>query len=87
MYSNKSFGWHLSSRQRASNVENLIALALPVFNIERFAGVISIRSANSESDIFRFAIITSTFTIILPKSTSFLNSQILFFLNIRTYLK
>ena len=69
MYSNKSFGWHLSSRQRASNVENLIALALPVFNIERFAGVISIFSDNSVSDIFRLAIITSTFTIIFPKIT------------------
>ena len=48
----------------ASKVENLMAFALPVFKIERFAIVISNFSESSVSDIFRFAIITSKFTII-----------------------
>mgnify|MGYP002233824791 CR=1 FL=1 len=53
-----------SSLQIASRVEKRIALALPVFRIERFAGVIPIRSAKSPKVIFLFAIITSKFTII-----------------------
>ena len=57
-------GWQFSSLQMASSVEKRTALAFPVFRIERFAGVRSIRSASSPSEIFRFAIITSRFTII-----------------------
>ena len=41
-----------------------MAFAFPVFNMERLAGVRSIFSAKSPSEIFRFAIITSKFTII-----------------------
>ena len=41
-----------------------LLLAFPVFNMERLAGVRSIFSAKSPSEIFRFAIITSKFTII-----------------------
>jgi hypothetical protein len=50
--------------QIASRVENRIAFALPVFNIDKLASVMSTRSDNSESDIFRFANITSRLTII-----------------------
>ena len=57
-------GWHSSSLQIASNVEKRMAFAFPVFNMERLAGVRSIFSARSPSEIFRFAIITSRFTII-----------------------
>ena len=64
LYSNISPGWQSSSLQIASRVEKRMALAFPVFKIERFAGVRSILSASSPSEIFRFAIITSRFTII-----------------------
>jgi hypothetical protein len=48
----------------ASSVEKRIALALSCFQIERLDKVIPTRSDNSLSDILRFAIITSKFTII-----------------------
>ena len=57
-------GWHSSALQIESSVENRMALALPVFSIERFAGVIPTLSASSPEDIFLRASITSTFTII-----------------------
>ena len=41
-----------------------LILALPVFNIDKFAVVIPIESANSLDRIFRLASITSTFIII-----------------------
>lgn len=50
--------------QIASKVEKRMAFAFPVFSMERLAGVRSIFSAKSPSEIFRFAIITSKFTII-----------------------
>ena len=50
-------------------VENLMALALPVFRIERLEGVICILSASSPREILRLAIITSKFTIIGMMST------------------
>ena len=56
-------GWQSNSLQMASRVEKRTALAFPVFRMERLAGVRSIRSASSPSEIFRFAIITSRFTI------------------------
>lgn len=59
-----SAGWQSSALHIASRVEKRIAFALPVFNIERFAGVMPIRSASSNDDILRLASITSTFTII-----------------------
>ncbi len=62
--SNISPGWQFSSRQMASRVEKRTALAFPVFKMERLAGVRSIRSASSLSEIFRFAIMTSRFTMI-----------------------
>ncbi len=48
----------------ASSGANRTAYACPVFRKERLAGVTSTRAANSPSDIFRRAIITSKFTII-----------------------
>ena len=65
-YSRMSPGWHSSSRQIASSVEKRTALALPVLRIDRFACVSPTRSASSESDILRRAIITSKLTIIFP---------------------
>jgi hypothetical protein len=62
----------------ASKVLNLMALALPVFRIERFESVRSTFSESSFNDIFRLAIITSRFTIMgiiyIVKSFSFCNS-------------
>ena len=49
----------------ASSVEKRIALALPVFNIERFAGVIPTRSAQSPERIFFFANSTSRLITIM----------------------
>ena len=57
-------GWQSSALQIASRVENLIAFAFPVFRIDKLAAVIPIFSASSPDDIFLFASITSTFTII-----------------------
>jgi hypothetical protein len=48
----------------ASNVLNRMAFAFPVLSMERLASVMSTFSESSFSDIFRFAIITSKFTII-----------------------
>lgn len=59
-----SAGWQSSALHIASRVEKRIAFALPVFNIERFAGVMPICSASSNDDILRLASITSKFTII-----------------------
>ena len=39
LYSSMSPGWQSSSLQIASRVEKRMALAFPVFKIERFAGV------------------------------------------------
>jgi hypothetical protein len=64
VYSKISAGWQSSAWQMASRVLNLIALALPVFKIERLEGVKSTFSDSSFNDIFRLAIITSKFTII-----------------------
>lgn len=57
-------GWQSSALQIAFKVENRIAFAFPFLSIERLARVKSTFEANSESPIFRFAIITSKFTII-----------------------
>ena len=61
-YSKISPGWQLSSRQIASNVEKRTAFALPVFRIDRLAGVMLMRSANSPSVILRLAITFARFT-------------------------
>ena len=47
VHSRRSPGWQSSSRQRASSVENRIALALFVFSTDRFAIVMPRRSARS----------------------------------------
>jgi hypothetical protein len=57
-------GWQSSWRQIAFNVEKRTAFAFPVFNIDKLALVMPTLSESSLSDIFRFAIITSKFTII-----------------------
>ena len=54
-----SQGWQFRISQISSKVENRIALAFPVFEIERLTVVIPISSANSLEHIFRFARITS----------------------------
>ncbi len=63
-YSRISAGWQSSALQIASKVLKRIAFAFPVFRIERFDNVRSTLSESSFSEIFRFAIITSKFTII-----------------------
>ena len=68
-YSKMSPGWQSSALQIASKVLNLIAFAFPVFKIERFDKVSPTFSESSFSDIFRFAIITSKFTMIATAYT------------------
>ena len=63
-YSKRSPGWQSSALQIDSKVLNLIAFAFPVFKMERFESVKSTLSDSSLSDILRFAIITSKFTMI-----------------------
>ena len=53
-----------------------MALALPVFRMERFAVVMPILSASSLDFIFRLASMTSRLTIIMVPS---LNGQLVFF--------
>ena len=50
----------------ASSVEKRTALALLFFKMERLARVMSTFSDSWERDIFRFAIITSRLTTIIP---------------------
>ena len=45
-------GWQSNALQMASSVENRTALAFPVFNTERLAGVMPIFSDSSLRDIF-----------------------------------
>lgn len=63
-YSKMSLGWQSSALQIASKVLKRIAFAFPVFKIERLDKVKSTLSESSFREIFRFAIITSKFTII-----------------------
>jgi hypothetical protein len=63
-YSRMSPGWQLSALQMASRVLKRIALALPVFKMERLDNVKSTLSESSLREILRFAIITSKFTMI-----------------------
>src|SRR5690606_1649890 len=62
-YSKISPGWQSNALQITSSVLNRIAFAFPVFKIERLDSVRSTLSESSFSEIFRFAIITSKFTI------------------------
>ncbi len=64
MYSKISPGWQFSALQIASKVLNRMAFAFPVFKIERLESVKSTFAERSFSEIFRFAITTSRFTII-----------------------
>lgn len=57
-------GWQFKALQIDSKVLKRIAFAFPVFKIERLDNVKSTLSESSFNDIFRFAIITSKFTII-----------------------
>ena len=57
-------GWQSSALHSADKVEKRTALALPVFKMERFTGVIPTFSASSAEVIFLLASIISTFTII-----------------------
>ena len=65
LYSKISPGVQSNALQIASRVTNLIAFAFPVFNIERFAVVMPTILDNSFNEIFRLAIMTSKFTIII----------------------
>lgn len=76
-------GRQFSSLQRAQSVENLIALALPVFKIDKFASVMPMRAANSLSRIFRLSITSSSLIIIFTIRSYY---QILFGLNITRLL-
>jgi hypothetical protein len=64
VYSSISAGWQSKTLQIASRVLNRIAFAFPVLSMDRLARVMSTFSESSFKDIFRFAIITSRFTII-----------------------
>lgn len=57
-------GWQSSALQIASKVLKRMAFAFPVFKMERLESVSSTFSDSSLSDILRFAIITSKFTMI-----------------------
>ena len=63
-YSKISPGWQFKALQIASKVLNRIAFAFPVFRIERLDNVRSTLSESSFRETFRFAIITSKFTMI-----------------------
>lgn len=58
-----SAGWQSSALQMDSNVLKRIALAFPVFKIDKFDNVKSTLSESSFKEILRLAIITSKFTI------------------------
>ena len=73
-YSNISPGVHSNSRQMASKVLRRIALALPVFSMERLAWVMPMRSASSLERILRFASITSMFKIIMAQMVRLFSS-------------
>jgi hypothetical protein len=64
LYSKMSAGWQSNALQMDSNVLKRIAFAFPVFRIERLDNVKFTRSESSFREIFRFAIITSKFTMI-----------------------
>jgi hypothetical protein len=64
-------GWHSSAAHMASRLENLTALALLVFKIERFVTEMFVRADSSLRLILRFAIITSRFTIIIRITVRF----------------
>ena len=63
-YSKISAGWQSRALHMASNVLKRMALAFPVLRMDRLESVNSTFSESSFSDIFRFAIITSRFTMI-----------------------
>ena len=60
--------------QMASKVEKRMALALPVFRMERLAMVMPTFSASSLSCILRLASITSKFTIIMAQMVRLFSS-------------
>ena len=57
-------GWQSKALQIESKVLKRIAFAFPVFKMERLDNVKSTFSESSFREIFRFAIITSKFTMI-----------------------
>jgi len=59
-----SAGWQSNALQIDSKVLKRIAFAFPVFKIERLDNVKLTLSESSFKEIFRFAIITSKFTMI-----------------------
>ena len=63
-YSRISAGWQSRTLHINSSVVKRIALALPCFKMDKLDNVIPTRSDRVFKDIFRFAIITSRFTII-----------------------
>ena len=74
LYSSISPGVHCNSRQMALRVLRRMALALPVFNMERLACVRPIFSANSLERILRVASITSKFKIIMTQTVRLFSS-------------
>jgi len=69
----------------ASSVEKRIAFAFPFFKIDKFAIVIPTLSDSSVTLIFRFANMTSRFTIIGMPSTS--NGQLIFLFDFNRLLQ
>ncbi len=65
-------GWQSRASQMASSVEKRMAFALPVFKIERLDMVTPTSSESSVRLIFRFASITSRFTMIAMLDRQFL---------------
>lgn len=80
-----SAGWQSSTVQIRSKVLNRMARALPVFSIDKLAGVMSTRSESSLSDILRCAITVSKFTIIIScgvVGVGWLDGKVLLFLHL-----
>ncbi len=63
-YSRISPGWHCSTLQIASRVENRTAFTFPVLRIDKLTTLMPVSSESSLSCILRWANTTSKFTII-----------------------
>lgn len=70
VYSNISPGWQSSASHIASSVENLIALILPFFILERLTFDTPTLSDSSFSEIFLSAMTLSSLSMICPISIS-----------------
>lgn len=67
-YSSISSGWQFKTWHIFYNVTKRIPRALPVFKIDKFAGVISIFSASAFDEIFLSNITQSKLTLIIAST-------------------